>query len=380
MRDILSDTPLADLADVSRLRKKKICRLFCTVACGLLLAYSYINFQAGHLLIAAANACGVLLCLLDLYPLYKTDTQYRTPVAFNLALAMNAAVTILQPTADASQIFWVYPAVVALIYLNEFKTSVMISLLLCLLACVSFWQANHWENLSSQDNLYNDRMLISLIITSFICLSFSYYHSHAIRYLQKMYISGIEELAYKDRLTGLANRWSFENWANKTLEEQRYCRSTTALVFLDIDNFKCINDSYGHDAGDRVLQYFSKRLSNNVRTASRNNDQHIYSVARYAGDEFILLLDQLKNRQDLEKIVSRISKLFCDDLKQSELPATLTFSMGIAIYKEDADTLEELIRCADKAMYMAKKSGKNRYMYYKIEDDTQKKVRKLHIV
>jgi diguanylate cyclase (GGDEF)-like protein len=168
-----------------------------------------------------------------------------------------------------------------------------------------------------------------------------------------------------DQLTGLANRWSFENWAEAKLQNTKGDkRSITALVFLDIDDFKSINDTYGHDVGDRVLQHFARRLKNNVRSKDRKTDKHDYSIARFAGDEFVLLLYDVNSREDLENILKRICHLFEDTYESSERINKLTISVGVSLFPQDADTLPELTRCADKAMYAAKHGGKNQYRYY----------------
>ena len=126
-----------------------------------------------------------------------------------------------------------------------------------------------------------------------------------VNYIQTLYREGIEELAYLDQLTGLANRWSFETWARAKLEEldQTHSNTVTALVFLDIDNFKHINDNYGHDVGDRVLKHFATRLKNNIRNKDRKTDKHDYSIARFAGDEFVLMLYDVRCKKDLDTIM-----------------------------------------------------------------------------
>ncbi|MCV5917288.1 GGDEF domain-containing protein, partial [Escherichia coli] len=118
----------------------------------------------------------------------------------------------------------------------------------------------------------------------------SYYYAKVVSYIQTLYREGIEELAYLDQLTGLANRWSFETWARAKLHDIDHSDecSVTALVFLDIDNFKYINDTYGHDVGDQVLKAFATRLKKSIRNSDRKTDKHDYSIARFAGDEFVL--------------------------------------------------------------------------------------------
>ena len=199
---------------------------------------------------------------------------------------------------------------------------------------------------------------------SLVCHTSAYYYTKAVSYIQRLYKEGIEDLAYRDQLTGLANRWSFERWATEKLATVDSERSLTALVFLDIDDFKNINDSYGHDVGDSVLQHFANRLSNNIRTRDRKRHEYDYSIARFAGDEFVLMLYDIPNRKDLDGILNRICGLFESGCQTNERIKELTLSVGVSLYPQDAKELHELTRCADKAMYVAKHSGKNRYAYY----------------
>ncbi|MDG3086012.1 GGDEF domain-containing protein [Vibrio hannami] len=259
--------------------------------------------------------------------------------------------------------FWVFPLLASAIYLNEFKTSLAISITFCAFTALytSYTDVSASLNLNSA---FENRLLVALIVTCALCLLSNYYYSKSMSYMQELYRSGIQELAYKDRLTGLANRWTFETWAKKTLQENKNSENITALIFLDIDNFKPINDTHGHHAGDQVLKHFAQRLSNCIRGVNRETNKHEFCVARYAGDEFMLLLHDIPSMKDLEGIIQRISVLFSDDLDKKGSIGLLTFSIGISIYRQDADDLRELIRCADKAMYEAKHSGKNRYKFY----------------
>lgn len=142
--------------------------------------------------------------------------------------------------------------------------------------------------------------------------------------------------------------------AQRTTEFEYHYRA----CFLDIDNFKRINDSYGHDVGDQVLKHFAHRLRNNIRNKDRATNQHDYSIARFAGDEFVLLLYGVRNLRDLDNILNRICNLFVDRYPETDMLNNLTVSIGAAIYPKDAITLPELTRCADKAMYAAKHGGK----------------------
>ena len=136
------------------------------------------------------------------------------------------------------------------------------------------------------------------------------------------------------------------------------------MLFIDLDNFKLINDNYGHDVGDHVLKTFASRLKESARLAGHTPPKNDYSIARFAGDEFVLLLHDVPNKESLDEVLKRIVNVFSNRSLDYDLINEITMSVGAAIYKQDANDLSELIRCADKAMYVAKHTGKNQYAYY----------------
>ena len=138
------------------------------------------------------------------------------------------------------------------------------------------------------------------------------------------------------------------------------------MLFIDIDNFKGINDSFGHDVGDSVLKHFAQRLANCVRSTERERDEREQSVCRYAGDEFIILLHGIASRDELDVILARIINLSTDFAEIEQYQLEVTFSTGVALLSEHGDTLVELINKADQAMYDAKRKGKNQYSFYQV--------------
>jgi diguanylate cyclase (GGDEF)-like protein len=156
----------------------------------------------------------------------------------------------------------------------------------------------------------------------------------------------LREVALHDALTGLPNRLLFEERLNHGLIQAKRHGWKLAVLFMDIDNFKNINDSYGHDLGDKVLLTVADRL----QAATREED----TVSRWGGDEFMCLLSEVKEEADVtrlaELIVKRISKAF----KFKGTVLSIKVSIGIAIYPADGETADILFKNADTAMYKAK--------------------------
>jgi len=180
--------------------------------------------------------------------------------------------------------------------------------------------------------------------------------THADISVQKKYQEKILHQAHFDSLTYLPNRFLSLDRLNHACKEARRNQELVILLFLDLDDFKKVNDSLGHDIGDLLLIEAANRLRHVVRAVD--------TVGRLGGDEFIIILSGLNNAKEahpiVENLLNQFRKMFI--LKKREI--MLTASVGIAIYPNDATNPSELLRNADSAMYDAKAHGRNTYAYY----------------
>jgi diguanylate cyclase (GGDEF)-like protein len=169
----------------------------------------------------------------------------------------------------------------------------------------------------------------------------------------------LKEQALRDPLTGLYNRRFLEEMTNQHVARIRRDKGSIGFLFLDIDNFKEFNDTYGHNAGDAVLQNLSRILSKSVRESD--------TASRYGGEEFLVLFINTSSQEILTR-AENIRKEFetsPTDYDGTLLPAT--FSAGIAVFPDHGKSIEEIISKADTAMYKAKREGKNRILLYSEE-------------
>ena len=169
----------------------------------------------------------------------------------------------------------------------------------------------------------------------------------------------LAKLAHFDGLTGLYNRSLFNELLIKATQQSERSGKKFALVTLDLDNFKFINDNYGHPAGDQLLTKIARRL----KQVTRSSD----IVARLGGDEFSLLLKDVKNDSDFVKLVEHIMAVFQKPIQVSSKTVTISPSIGIAVYPTDTHIASELIDFSDRAMYQAKTNGRNTYSFYNQE-------------
>ena len=157
----------------------------------------------------------------------------------------------------------------------------------------------------------------------------------------------IRQLAYYDALTGVGNRTMFYEMAGKMLDSAKSENLLFGLMFVDVNKFKEINDSYGHEVGDKVLV----RVANMLVDATRKNDM----IVRYGGDEFLILLPNINDVDNYNIVVSRIFELKNNSMTVDGMEIPFTLSIGISFYPQAGDTIDDLVKRADEAMYIAKR-------------------------
>ena len=174
---------------------------------------------------------------------------------------------------------------------------------------------------------------------------------------RKKYEEKIQQMAFHDSLTGLPNRKLFSDRLGIVLAQAKRNKKKVGIVMLDLDNFKDVNDTLGHDVGDTLLKAVAERLSGTLRKSD--------TVARFGGDEFVLIFPDMEIIEEaiqvVQKIIDRFNKPFLIDTHQ----LVVTTSIGIAVYPNDGMDEEILMKNADIAMYQAKQAGRARYQLYK---------------
>lgn len=178
----------------------------------------------------------------------------------------------------------------------------------------------------------------------------------------------LRQLAYFDSLTALPNRRLFTEQLDLLLRLARRNDESLALMFLDLDNFKRINDSLGHSAGDLLLKEVAQRLASCVRdsdvVAHYVDSESRIDVSRLGGDEFTVVLNQVENDDAVRKVAQRLLDSLLQPVCIDEHELVVTPSIGIAVAPRDADSIEGLLKAADTAMHQAKARGKNTFLFY----------------
>ncbi|WP_052144811.1 sensor domain-containing diguanylate cyclase [Halalkalibacter okhensis] len=164
----------------------------------------------------------------------------------------------------------------------------------------------------------------------------------------------MKQLVYEDSLTKLPNRRAFMDKLEQTIKHAKQTNKKFAVMFLDLDGFKQVNDSFGHESGDYLLQQVSRYLEMCVRKQD--------TVSRFAGDEFLILLPEV-DKDDCADIAKRIIQQLSHSHSMDGKKAQVTSSIGIAMYPENGESSKQLIEQADQGMYKAKQGGKNRFTF-----------------
>lgn len=177
--------------------------------------------------------------------------------------------------------------------------------------------------------------------------------------------------AHHDTLTGLPNRLRLEENLQHALEEAKRSQHQVAVLFIDLDRFKLINDSLGHSFGDALLKQVAHRLQNHLR--------HGDIVARQGGDEFVVVLKVIRNLQSVNKMALNLLQALREPFYVEGQELYISASIGISLYPSHAETVSEMLRYADNAMYQAKDQGKNNFQFFS-QDMSETEQRNLWLV
>lgn len=166
----------------------------------------------------------------------------------------------------------------------------------------------------------------------------------------------LQKMANYDSLTGVSNRFMFMDRLAHAIEMGKRNNEILAVLFLDLDGFKSVNDAFGHERGDTLLQIIAKRILESVRKSD--------TVARLGGDEFAILLEGISHGEDALPIVEKIIRAVAEPFRFSNAEAFITSSVGISLFPADGEEPDTLIQNADRAMYLSKAEGKNNYRFF----------------
>ena len=229
------------------------------------------------------------------------------------------------------------------------------------------WQGEVW-NRKKEGELYAELLTIS-VLKDELDKAVNYVGVFTDITISKKQQEQLSLMAHYDVLTGLPNRALFVDRFTQAIAHSKRTNYQLAVCFLDLDNFKPVNDNYGHEIGDRLLIEVAKRITAHIREED--------TVSRQGGDEFALLLNDIESFAQCEQTLQRIHHALAQPFLIDDYPHKITASSGVTLYPHDEGDIDTLLRHADQAMYQAKLEGKHRYHLFNPEHD-QRTIQKHH--
>jgi diguanylate cyclase len=245
-------------------------------------------------------------------------------------------------------VVWLFPLVISVFFNYSKRHSLIISVFSVL---VGLSLATN-----SIDTVFAIRMLFPLSLT----IWFAYLYRVTIEKEQ----NALEKEANEDYLTGISNRRSFHNWLHRAIPLHQKVHLLLAVFYLDLDDFKQINDKYGHEFGDRILKEVSARMVSSIRSTDVLAHGAELQFARIAGDEFVIAAAHIEFEQDVDVIARRLLEAVNSLLDIDSVEFSLSCSIGVAICQNSQMSADDLLHEADAAMYRSKELGKNRITYF----------------
>jgi diguanylate cyclase (GGDEF)-like protein len=223
------------------------------------------------------------------------------------------------------------------------------------------------ENIEKVNAYYNIQFYATIIIICLLALEAVFIFGPLVNSIKK-YNAMLQKHAYEDELTGLKNRRAFMEEAKKELKISSQNKQPIAVALMDLDKFKSVNDTYGHDVGDKVLQHFARVLNSSLRPED--------IVGRIGGEEFVVILRKSPPNEAMpiiERLREKIEKTPCRYKDENGQICSLDYTSSIGLYPlipNRSDTIEELLKKADEALYKAKENGRNNVTLVEIENKT----------
>ncbi len=357
----------AELTEVTLRKRRVLVMSLWLVGITFLTIFGLTNLRDGNI-----TLCIILLSCAAVGLAYLGYMQTRPQESVgltvpNLTLVMLSMVLLITGGSENTGLLWVYPITTIGVLINGYRGGIVFGAsVLVLLGGALFLLP---DSLMAERYTLTESTRFIFTLTALLAISLvGSYHTESAQHKMQSLHHNVKRLAYFDSLTGLANRSSFRMWLQRMLDRTERDGGGFALIYIDLDDFKLVNDRCGHQVGDRLLAEFGKRLGECVRPTDESlrmvTDE---DVARLAGDEFIVTLPGVVVPEQAETVARRILAMFDGGFEVDGLKLPVTASVGIALVKDRVPSAETVLNNADTAMYRAKQRGKNRYEFFSDE-------------
>ena len=353
-----------EMMAVRNRRRYRLCQVLTIIGVLFLFALGSVSFLDNNSLLGTLLISNAVVGLLNLYLLKKTGNVERAATILSVILIFLSMSLMITGGKSNTGILWVYPIAAINLFINRFWPAVVVSSTFSIASTLLLFTPLSGLLMTSYTVVESVRFILTLVALNTICLAALRSEEQAYRTIMQLHDDDIRKLAYYDALTGLPNRWTFKNNLERLLTRAGKDKQRIGLLYIDLDNFKQVNDHYGHDAGDQLLLKFSERLWEAIRPTDQLFTPQSESLARLAGDEFVVLLPNIKAPIDASIVASRILDIFKGGFEVDDVVHNVYASIGIAVYPDDATTPSDLLHQADAAMYDAKDHGRNCFRFF----------------
>jgi diguanylate cyclase (GGDEF)-like protein len=345
-------------------RRYRLCQILTILGVIFLFTLGSFNLIDGAHVLAVILISNALVGLLNLYLLKRSGNIERAATILSGILFFLSISLIITGGRDNTGILWVYPIVAINLFINRFWPAVFWFGAFNIASVLLLFTPLSTLLMTSYSFVETVRFILTMLALNSICLAALRSEEQAYQTIMQLHADDIRQMAYYDTLTGLPNRWSFKTNLERLLARAGKDKERIGLLYIDLDNFKQVNDQYGHEAGDRLLFKFSERLGEAIRPTDQLLKPQKESLARLAGDEFVVLLPNIKEPLDASAVATRVLNLFDGGLEVDGVTHMIYASIGISVYPDDATTPTELIHHADAAMYDAKNNSRNCFRFF----------------
>lgn len=322
--------------------RRSLMRLLFTVTGAALVVFACLQILNGFGWVGACELVAAAVLLFGAWRLKVTEQLQQWIYSYLVLLFSFFLVIMMLPDASVSAFVWILMIPVLAYLLLGKREGMILAVPFMLVGTVIYFV--HLEDVGSARGLID---LLNLVLCAVLMLTFIHVYEQRREEAEQRLV----DMAQTDALTGLANRSSFQATLNRTIAECERSGTGFALVIMDIDHFKVVNDTLGHDAGDRVLQSIGQCLTERLRATD--------SVGRLGGEEFGLILRDVKPAAAFElmdELRQRIAERY---LSYGDARIRVTASFGIAQWPDQARGAEALFCMADRGLYAGKRSGRN---------------------
>ena len=345
-------------------RRYRLCQVLTILGVIFLFALGSFSLVDGAEVLGSILIVNALVGLLNIYLLKRTGNVERAASILSGILFFLSMSLIITGGKNNTGILWVYPIVAINLLINRFWPAVFWFVIFSVASILLLFTPASILLMTNYSFVEAIRFILTMLALNAICLAALRSEEQAYQTIMQLHDDDIRKMAYYDTLTGLPNRWSFKTNLERLLSRAEKDKQRVGLLYIDLDNIKQVNDQYGHEAGDRLLLEFSERLWEEIRPTDQLLKPQTESLARLAGDEFVVLLPNIKTPLDASVVATRILNIFDGGFEVDDVTHMIYASIGIAVYPDDACDPSTLLHHADAAMYDAKHNGRNCFKFF----------------